>query len=96
MIRFSLIALIVFSSSNLVSAKDWIGFRGPNGSGSSSETNLPVEWSADSNVAWKLKLPGAGASSPTILARIAHRVLCQCGCDGLCSAPSVVATQLEW
>lgn len=35
-------------------------------------------------------------SGETTLARIAHRVLCQCGCDGLCSAPSVVATQLEW
>lgn len=67
MIRYALIALIVSSFSNASFAKDWIGFRGPGGSGASSETDLPVEWSADSNVAWKLELPGAGASSPTIL-----------------------------
>ena len=67
MIRFSLIAFAVFSFSHATFAKDWIGFRGPMGSGASTETGLPVEWSADSNVAWKLKLPGAGASSPTIL-----------------------------
>jgi len=46
------------------SAADWRQFRGPDGLGVSDEKGLPVEWSADKNIAWKVKLPGAGASSP--------------------------------
>ncbi len=48
-------------------ASDWRLFRGPTGQGVSDEKNLPTEWSATQNIVWKLKLPGAGASSPVIL-----------------------------
>jgi outer membrane protein assembly factor BamB len=51
------------------SSADWRQFRGPTGQGTSEETGLPVQWSAESNVAWKVKLPGAGASSPIILGK---------------------------
>ena len=47
-------------------AADWPQFRGPNGSGLSAETGLPHEWSATRNIAWKLKLPGPGSSSPIV------------------------------
>src|SRR5436190_5716742 len=43
---------------------DWRQFRGPDGQGISDEKGLPTEWSAEKNIAWKLKLPGAGASCP--------------------------------
>jgi outer membrane protein assembly factor BamB len=43
---------------------DWRQFRGPGGQGVSTEKGLPTEWSADKNVLWKVKLPGAGASCP--------------------------------
>jgi hypothetical protein len=43
---------------------DWSQFRGPGGLGISAEKGLPVEWSADKNILWKVSLPGAGASSP--------------------------------
>src|SRR3954453_16611278 len=46
------------------SAADWQQFRGPGGEGVSDEKGLPAEWSADNNIAWKVKLPGAGASCP--------------------------------
>ena len=48
-------------------AEDWRRFRGPNGGGSSSDTNLPVHWSDRENVAWKIDLPGLGSSSPITL-----------------------------
>ncbi len=48
-------------------AEDWSQFRGPTGQGASPEKGLPTEWSAQKNVVWKLKLPGAGASSPVTL-----------------------------
>ncbi len=43
---------------------EWYCFRGPGGMGVSNATGLPLEWSADKNVAWKTPLPGSGASSP--------------------------------
>src|SRR5438270_10257568 len=45
-------------------AADWRQFRGPAGQGSSDEKGLPAEWSAEKNIVWKVKLPGAGASCP--------------------------------
>jgi hypothetical protein len=48
-------------------AQQWNRFRGPNGSGVSAATNLPVEFGPDSNVVWKTTLP-PGHSSPTLTA----------------------------
>ena len=45
---------------------DWPRFRGPDGNGVTEEEGLPVEWSATKNIAWKLALPGRGASSPVV------------------------------
>jgi outer membrane protein assembly factor BamB len=47
-------------------AENWPRFRGPNGQGHSSETGLPVNWSATSNLAWKTAIPGEGWSSPIV------------------------------
>jgi outer membrane protein assembly factor BamB len=48
-------------------ASDWPQFRGPNGSATSAERAVPLNWSADQNVAWKAQLPGYGWSSPIIV-----------------------------
>jgi outer membrane protein assembly factor BamB len=45
---------------------DWRQFRGPGGLGISDEKDLPIEWSAEKNIAWKVTLPGGGASSPVV------------------------------
>jgi outer membrane protein assembly factor BamB len=41
---------------------EWPGFRGSNG-GSADDKGLPEEWTKDT-ILWKIKLPGAGTSSP--------------------------------
>jgi outer membrane protein assembly factor BamB len=46
--------------------EDWPQFRGTNGSATSAESRLPVEWATDKNVAWKVSLPGAGWSQPVV------------------------------
>jgi hypothetical protein len=46
---------------------DWPQFRGPTGMGVSADKGLPLKWSQDSNLAWKVKLPGKGQSSPIIV-----------------------------
>src|SRR5436190_24168038 len=49
----------------LVLAADWPQFRGPNASGVSDETNLPVEFGPDRNVVWTTAIP-PGNSSPSV------------------------------
>ncbi|MBL8889711.1 MAG: PQQ-binding-like beta-propeller repeat protein [Planctomycetaceae bacterium] len=44
----------------------WPAFRGPNGMGVSSSSDLPLEWGPNNNVSWKTELPGAGASTPIV------------------------------
>jgi outer membrane protein assembly factor BamB len=49
-------------------AEDWPEFRGPTAQGVSQTDNLPTQWSATKNVAWKRQIPGLGWSSPVIAA----------------------------
>lgn len=46
-------------------AQEWTRFRGPNGTGVCEAPKLPVTWT-DQDYAWKVELPGTGASSPVI------------------------------
>jgi outer membrane protein assembly factor BamB len=47
----------------LTAAENWSRFRGPNGTGVSTATNLPVEFGPQSHVKWKAAVP-PGHSSP--------------------------------
>src|SRR5262245_54027812 len=58
--------LILTAAAACSPGADWRQFRGPHGLGISEEKGLPVEWSPEKNIAWKVKLPGAGASCPVI------------------------------
>ena len=61
----ALLALTLLSFVCLTTyAEDWFQFRGPNGSGASSATRVPVNWDSTTNLLWRVKLPGYGASSP--------------------------------
>jgi outer membrane protein assembly factor BamB len=54
--------LVAFSAS----AANWPAWRGANGDGISTEKNLPVKWSKDENVRWRVPLPEAGNSTPIV------------------------------
>ena len=57
----------VIGISGMPAAADWLRFRGPNGSGISSEDNaVPTRWSPDS-VKWKVETPGPGSSCPIVV-----------------------------
>ncbi|MBM3786020.1 MAG: hypothetical protein FJW30_16795 [Acidobacteria bacterium] len=47
-------------------AENWPRFRGPNGQGGSAEQNVPLQWSATENIAWRAEVPGVGWSSPIV------------------------------
>jgi outer membrane protein assembly factor BamB len=63
---FSFLLLILMPGVIVTYAQNWPGFRGPNGDGTSPETNLPVKWDSVTNVLWKVPVPGTGYSSPAI------------------------------
>ena len=56
--------LALFTSSTL--ADNWPSWRGPDNQGISYEKNVPVEWSKDKNIAWRLEMPGAAGATPIV------------------------------
>jgi len=44
----------------------WTGFQGNQGSSHTFATDFPLTWSETENVAWTIKLPGYGQSSPVV------------------------------
>ena len=62
-IPFWVLALTILFTST-ASAGDWPQFRGPTGQGLSEAQNVPVEWSSDRNVQWRVPIAGKGWSSP--------------------------------
>jgi outer membrane protein assembly factor BamB len=47
-------------------ASNWAQWRGNDGQGISTETNLPTEWDGTKNVQWKTPITGRGHSSPIV------------------------------
>ena len=64
---FTSLAWLFLFSVGEIRGQDWNEFRGINGDGQSSFSDMPIVWSDDSeNIAWKTSLPGLGWSSPVI------------------------------
>ncbi len=64
----TLIITLVFGLSlgSVVQAENWSQFRGPSGNATAEESQAPTKWSPTENIAWKVPLPGRGASSPVV------------------------------
>src|SRR5580765_7255059 len=46
--------------------ENWPQWRGPHFDGSTTETNLPTQWSKNQNVAWTAPLPGYSGATPVV------------------------------
>jgi outer membrane protein assembly factor BamB len=64
-IRLWLVVPAVVLIGTVSTAQDWPRFRGPNGSGVSGATGIPVEFGPEKNLLWKTPVP-FGRSSPVI------------------------------
>jgi len=62
---FTLLAIAVFCRPAISDDTNWPRWRGPHENGHTTDTSLPVKWSAE-DVVWKTQLPGIGQSSPII------------------------------
>ena len=65
--RYSLgIMALVLLSFVIAHAENWPQWRGPGLNGVSTEKNLPVKWTTEENVVWKVAMPGFSGSTPII------------------------------
>jgi outer membrane protein assembly factor BamB len=53
-------------SKDVKNTSHWNQFRGPNGDGVSTSSNLPTEFSGTKNVRWRAAIHGLGWSSPVV------------------------------
>lgn len=74
-LRSLLLLCTVAACAAPASAANWDRFRGPNGTGTASDKDIPVQWSAKENILWKVPLPGPGNASPIIWG---NRLFLQC------------------
>ena len=61
-LAFGLVLLTIGSAL----ADNWPQWRGPSLNGISSEKNLPLKWSAEENITWKLTMPSWTGATPII------------------------------
>jgi outer membrane protein assembly factor BamB len=73
--RSALTLSALLGTAAVVTANDWLGFRGTKGDGYSPDKNTPIKWTGTDNVAWRYKLPGPGSSSPIV---VGDKVLVAC------------------
>ena len=60
----TLFAIVIFV--HITYADNWPQWRGPAMNGVSNEKNLPLRWTPEENIAWKLALPGVSGSTPIV------------------------------
>jgi outer membrane protein assembly factor BamB len=60
------LVLLGLLTCGIAQAENWPSWRGPEGTGVSSEKNLPLKWSAKENVRWHTALPDRGNSTPVV------------------------------
>ena len=65
-IRAIVIGCTLTGVAHRAAAENWPTWRGPAGTGVSSESKLPETWSDNTNVAWRTTLQGVGVSSPIV------------------------------
>lgn len=72
-------ALCFFTST--VRSENWPAWRGPHGTGVSSETTLPTTFGPNENITWVVPLPGGSNSTPIVWGDAVF-VTCPLGEDG--------------
>lgn len=60
-----LVGVALALAATSAAGQEWTRFRGPNGTGISGATTVPVQFSA-ADYNWRVPLPGAGHSSPVV------------------------------
>ena len=59
-------ALIALLLTCVCASANWPAWRGPEGTGVTRESKLPVRWSTNENIRWRTPLPERGNSTPIV------------------------------
>ena len=68
-LRIFVLAGLLAAAASTARAADWPRFRGPNGTGISTDAGVPIEIGETTNLLWKVEIPGSGNSSPIVSQR---------------------------
>src|SRR5688572_3995469 len=61
------VLLLALMATQVASAANWPGWRGPNGDGTApNPRKLPETWSKEKNIRWKQELPAWSGSTPMV------------------------------
>ena len=77
---FAVAGILAGQTAKQPNVVSWDRFRGPNGTGTSDDKDVPLTFGPTENVIWKVALPGGGNSSPIIWGN--HLFLQSAGSDG--------------
>lgn len=64
--RVLLLASILVLAGTALQAENWPHWRGPNRNGVGDSSNVPLTWSTEENVTWKVPLPELSGSTPIV------------------------------
>ena len=64
--RWFLALAAVFWIAPLQAEETWPGWRGPRGDGTSLDGGVPLKWSIEEDLVWKVRIPGKGHASPIV------------------------------
>ncbi len=67
--RFTFLAMLLagaVDNQGALGVEDWPNFRGPGDFGRADSAKLPIRWSEDEHVVWKIPIEGKAWSSPVI------------------------------
>jgi len=59
-------AWLLVLMTGIVLGENWPAWRGIRGDGISEESEVPLDWSTNRNVCWRIPLPDAGNSTPVV------------------------------
>ncbi|MFN0017369.1 MAG: PQQ-binding-like beta-propeller repeat protein [Pirellulaceae bacterium] len=76
---FPLVLSSAFIVPAIARAENWPNWRGPSLNGVAEGKEYPTKWSKTENVAWQVKLPGRGASTPIVWE---DHIFLTCGVEG--------------
>jgi hypothetical protein len=63
--RFVPVAVVAaLAITTAARSEDWPSFRGPHGTGVSTDKAAPLTWGEKTNVLWRVVLPDRGNSTP--------------------------------
>ena len=62
-----LFGFLLTTPLDMLTAEDWLQFRGPGARGIADASSIPDSWTTEENVAWSVKTRGLGWSSPVIV-----------------------------